>query len=607
MMKTTIKIDEILAKMDKNTDPVAIKDLVERFLCDISKKVSDLIEQRKYEDAKKEFTNIEMACNKAIETVKDFDNPGNLVSLLTSLQDAASYWKESFEKLRIDALLMQLKEKWTEGLASFSNGQYDNALKSFDEALDSDLQDNKHSILVDKGNVYYSQGDFKQAMSLYQQALELNPKSIAALGNMGLVLIKLADYKNAIKWFDSVLKINENDVDGWINKGYSFINLKDYDEAINCLNRAIIINPQNSLALYYKGLALNERGFVFEEQEKDQLAKNDFMNALECYLKATEISPNDIYCNREIGRIYLHLKEYDKAIDYFNQLEKLDPNNFDAANLKGVVAEETGKYDEALEHYSKATKLNPDEVLPRINMAETLLLMGKYLQSEEMARKAYAMTTDFVYIYIIRHLILCSLYLRNIDVADEEAIDLINYYRSFPIDYDATWDFSCLSKFISKSDLSVNKKNLLDLLMVAVKKRKEANQVMNELENLIRQESRLNRAVDLLRIRKRKPNADVNFSTVSTASPIPDKPGWYDWEIHFDELSQRLAEIKSVTYVLHPTFPNPEKTVSNKQDQFMLRGRGWGSFQVKIIINLENGESITQYHWLDISAASIMK
>jgi tetratricopeptide (TPR) repeat protein len=604
--KPPIKIEEILTKMDKNTDPIEIKDLVERFLCDISKKVSDLVEQRKFEEAIKEFTNIEIACNKAIETVKGFDNPSNLSSLLAGLQDAASYWKESFEKLRIEALRTQVKEKWNEGLASFSNGQYDNALKSFDEALNSDLQDNKHSILVDKGNVFYSQGDLKQAMNLYKQALELNPKSIAALGNIGLVLLKLADYENAIKWFDEVLRINEKDVDAWINKSFSFINLKKYDEAIKCIDIAIIIKPQNSLALYYKGLALSGRGFAFEEQDQDQLAKNNFMNALECYLHAISISPNDVYCIRDIGMIYRHLKEYDKAMEYFKRLEELDPNNSDAANLKGVVAEEIGKYDEALKYYSRATDLNPDEVLPRINMAETLLLMGQYSQSEEMARKVLAMTTDFIYIYVIRHLIVCSLYLRNVEEANEEAIDLLNYYKSFPSDYVINWDFSCLTKFLNKSDLSVNKKNSLDLLIDAIKKKRDANQVMSELENSIRQESRLNKAVDLFRIRKKKPNVDVNFSTVSTVF-LTDKPGWYDWEIHFDEPSQRLAEIKSVTYILHPTFPNPERKVDNKQDQFMLKGRGWGSFQVKIIINLENGESVTKYHWLDISVASVMK
>jgi len=598
MDKKPARIDKILAKMDKTADPAVMMDLVEDIRRDGSNEVSNLIEQGKYADAAEESAKIEMAYQKAINRVRERSDLG---SLLASLQEAASYWKERSERLRIDALQAEEKEHWDKGLSFSAEGQYTEALESLDEALKVNLPDNKHAILIDKGNVYYRQRDFKQAMSIYEQALVLNPHSIAALGNKGLALLNLANYTEAIIYFDHVLKIDKNNVNALINKGSSLANLKEYDEAIKCLERATMVDPQNSLALYIRGRTLSTRGFTFGKQGDEQSAKNDYRNAIKFYERALSILPNDISTIREMGRTYHNLEENDEAMKYLTRLDELDPNDFDAALIKGAIAIETGKFHEAVEYYSRAAKLNPDDVETEMSMAEALLLSGEYSKSEEMARKPLAKTTNPVHVYIIRHLIVCSLYLRDIQAANEEAIDLINYYKSFPADYDLNWDFTYLRKFIRESRLSENKKQLLNLLTVAIEEKKEATQVIDRLRYLIRQESLVNKAIDLFKAIKPTSKADIDFSTVNTASPIPQKAGWYDWEIHFNEPQERLAKIKSVTYVLHPTFSNPERTVDNKKDGFQLKGRGWGSFRVKIIIKLENGESVTKYHWLDLS------
>lgn len=51
-----------------------------------------------------------------------------------------------------------------------------------------------------------------------------------------------------------------------------------------------------------------------------------------------------------------------------------------------------------------------------------------------------------------------------------------------------------------------------------------------------------------------------------------------------------------VTYKLHPTFPNPDIKVTKAP--FRLDRTGWGTFTVKIIVNLKDGKKVETEHEL---------
>ena len=54
--------------------------------------------------------------------------------------------------------------------------------------------------------------------------------------------------------------------------------------------------------------------------------------------------------------------------------------------------------------------------------------------------------------------------------------------------------------------------------------------------------------------------------------------------------------VREVEYQLHPTFPNPIRTVDDKESRFALRSRGWGTFPIRITVLLEDGGEVkTEY------------
>jgi tetratricopeptide (TPR) repeat protein len=92
--------------------------------------------------------------------------------------------------------------------------------------------------LVNKGFSLYRFGKYKEALSCYDKALELNPKNANAWINKGLYLYDFDRYEEAIKCYDKAIKIDPNLALAWAGKGASLYELKRYKEAKECIKRA---------------------------------------------------------------------------------------------------------------------------------------------------------------------------------------------------------------------------------------------------------------------------------------------------------------------------------------------------------------------------------
>ncbi len=67
---------------------------------------------------------------------------------------------------------------------------------------------------------------------------------------------------------------------------------------------------------------------------------------------------------------------------------------------------------------------------------------------------------------------------------------------------------------------------------------------------------------------------------------------YWDWEIHLEGDKDDLEKIKYVEYVLHETFPDPIRKISDRGSGFQLETSGWGTFTVYLTIKLKSGLEI---------------
>ena len=93
--------------------------------------------------------------------------------------------------------------------------------------------------------------------------------------------------------------------------------------------------------------------------------------AIEKFEMAISLQPGHPHAYTNLGKLYLNLKEYGKAIEQFQEYDKYSPENANFYLLWGQALTETEKENEADEKFNKAILLNP-----KIK-ADILLFQGK--------------------------------------------------------------------------------------------------------------------------------------------------------------------------------------------------------------------------------------
>ena len=119
-------------------------------------------------------------------------------------------------------------------------------------------------------------------------------------------------------------------------------------------------------------------------------SSGDYENALQAYLRAEMIQPDNRWTVRRIAACYRSLKNGQKALEYYLKAESLQPDNLAVGLLIGHCYVEEGNYEEALKYYFKVDYLKPDSDKAWRPIAWCSFLSGKYEQASRYYEKILA-------------------------------------------------------------------------------------------------------------------------------------------------------------------------------------------------------------------------
>ena len=89
---------------------------------------------------------------------------------------------------------------------------------------------------------------------------------------------------------------------------------------------------------------------------------------------------------------------------------------------------------------------------------------------------------------------------------------------------------------------------------------------------------------------------DVNFNNYSRFLRQRNDYSIFGWCVYLDESKQVADRIECIEYILHPSFPNPIRRISDRLTCFSLQSEGWGTFLLNInIIYKDSSEKKTSY------------
>lgn len=130
-------------------------------------------------------------------------------------------------------------------------------------------------ILTNKGLDLAIQGQFSEAIEVYDKALELEIDNFFTYTNKGIALMELGKIEDAKYNFNLAMKISKKEA-SWLAKSTILKLSGENEKALQCYDNVLKFNPNNINALYYKGILLEQFG--------------KFSDALRCITRTLEIN-----------------------------------------------------------------------------------------------------------------------------------------------------------------------------------------------------------------------------------------------------------------------------------------------------------------------------
>ncbi|KAJ0962077.1 hypothetical protein J5N97_029905 [Dioscorea zingiberensis] len=233
------------------------------------------------------------------------------------------------------------------------------------------------------GNAAYKKKDFETAIQHYTRALELDDEDISFLTNRAAVYMEMGKYEDCITDCDKAVERGRELRSDFkmiaralTRKGTSLVKLakcsKDYDIAIETFQKALTEhrNPDtlkrlNEAERAKKDLEQQEYydpNIADEEREKgnEYFKQQKYPEAIKHYTEALRRNPKDprVYSNRaacytKLGALPEGLKDAEKCIE-------LDPTFSKGYTRKGAIQFFMKEYDKALETYQEGLKHDPN-------------------------------------------------------------------------------------------------------------------------------------------------------------------------------------------------------------------------------------------------------
>ncbi|NJL19994.1 MAG: tetratricopeptide repeat protein [Leptolyngbyaceae cyanobacterium SM1_3_5] len=164
-----------------------------------------------------------------------------------------------------------------------------------------------------QGDGFLAGGNYSEALSSYDKAIQMQPSSFEAWLGKGRTLRQLGRYDEALNAYNKTTEIRPDDANVWNGKALALGKLERYQEALDCFDKSIEIDPT-----YYDPWV--NRSFPL-----DMLGRHDEVEA--SVNRAIELAPDKPQAYQNLAFHYATLKNSDLAVENFRKAISLDPSS----------------------------------------------------------------------------------------------------------------------------------------------------------------------------------------------------------------------------------------------------------------------------------------
>jgi len=283
----------------------------------------------------------------------------------------------------------QIQGWFQKGNECFQNGQYRDAISAYGEAL---RLENKNPVVQNKyGEALFRLERYKPAIKAFEKAIENDQHYSLAYRNKGDVFVRIGDYDGAFGCYVHALRCDRKNWAAYIGKGNILYHQKNFDEAIKTYRQ--LIKGASREERNYKAEAYRGLGNCFLEQ-------GGYSEAIRAYEDALERNPGDALSYKGIGDAYNSLQDYRSAVKAYDISIARKPDTL-SWNAKGWALFQLNEYEKALEAFEQAIRLDRKNLAPYRNKIYIFRLLEMHKEAHEICEKALRVAPTDASIYRI--------------------------------------------------------------------------------------------------------------------------------------------------------------------------------------------------------------
>ena len=231
------------------------------------------------------------------------------------------------------------------------------------------------------GDLYFDEGDYKQAIREYRAGLKMQPGDINLLNSLGVALAEVNRHREAIDCFSEVLVREPANHMALVNKGMSCRLIGRDDEAVHCFEKGLQCTDhpeQASLELY---LQLS-RLYCMREQY-------DHAVILLTLWQEIKDAPNEFMFFRLMGEACMGAGRNKDAIQALQRSLQLHPRNAEGLSMLGLLYVLEGQGAEVgLSLCDKAIGMDETEAEYYYRLASALFHLDRFNEALPAVRSA---------------------------------------------------------------------------------------------------------------------------------------------------------------------------------------------------------------------------
>ena len=231
---------------------------------------------------------------------------------------------------------------------------------------------------------------YPEAISAYNQAIQLNPNSAILYNQLSQIYSTQKDPKNALLTLNKALSLEPNNLNFLNAKAHVATWLSDYTLATETYQEMLRISPGNPTAQKGMALALHLINIsktnpilktlspleqLLNEANNEALSHHYFL-AAKSMRQAILLQPKDPVLYKKLAEIYATAKQPQLALSAINKAIKLAPSSITYLRSKATLAAWANDKPETLDTYQRILTLKPYDADAMLNVAHTLAWMG---------------------------------------------------------------------------------------------------------------------------------------------------------------------------------------------------------------------------------------